>query len=103
MATAVDPVREKAPIVIPIAVPAKPVPIRRNYHWVRWAIAIGVVVVIAIAWEAWRTHVQNAITYQTVPLERGIVQASVTARFRVISKRSTPTSIPRSPRGNWSL
>jgi HlyD family secretion protein len=79
MATAVDPVREKAPIVIPIAVPAKPVPIRRNYHWVRWAIAIGVVVVIAIAWEAWRTHVQNAITYQTVPLERGIVQASVTA------------------------
>ena len=79
MATAVDPIREKAPIVIPIAVPDKPVPSQRNYHWARWAIAIGLVVAIAVAWEVWRTHAQNAVTYQTAPLERGTVQASVTA------------------------
>ena len=79
MATAVDPIREKAPIVIPIAVPAKPVPSRRNYHWARWALAIGLVVTIAVAWEVWRIHAQNAVTYQTAPLERGTVQASVTA------------------------
>ena len=41
--------------------------------------AIGLVVAIAIAWQLWRTHAQNAITYQTAPLERGTVQASVTA------------------------
>jgi HlyD family secretion protein len=27
----------------------------------------------------WRTHLQNAITYQTVPVERGSVQARITA------------------------
>jgi HlyD family secretion protein len=79
MATAVDPIRKETPIVIPIAVPAKPVPIRRDYHWARWALALGIVVAIGITWEAWRTHTQNAVTYQTTPLERGIVQASVTA------------------------
>lgn len=79
MATAVDPIRKEVPIALPIAVPAKPVPIRRNYHWARWALAIGMVVAIAIVWEVWRTHAQNAVTYQTAPLERGTVQASVTA------------------------
>jgi len=79
MTTAVDPIHMKAPIVLPIAVPDKPVPIKRNYHWMRWALAIGLVIGIAIAWQLWRTHVQNIVTYQTVPLERGAVQSSVTA------------------------
>lgn len=79
MATAVDPIREKEPIIIPIAVPAKPVLVRRNYHWTRWALAIGLVAAIVFAWEVWRTHAQNAVTFQTAPLERGTVQASVTA------------------------
>jgi HlyD family secretion protein len=79
MTTAVDPIHMKAPIVLPIAVSDKPVPIKRNYHWMRWALAIGLVIGIAIAWQLWRTHVQNIVTYQTVPLERGAVQSSVTA------------------------
>ncbi|MGD0941208.1 MAG: efflux RND transporter periplasmic adaptor subunit [Terracidiphilus sp.] len=79
MATAVDPIREKAPMVIPIAAPAKPALIRRNYHWARWALAIGMILALAIVYEVWRTHAQNAVTYQTAPLERGTVQASVTA------------------------
>jgi HlyD family secretion protein len=79
MATAVDPIRKEAPIVLPIAVPAKPVPIKRNFHWVRWALAIGLVVGIGIVWQLWRSHAQNAVTYQTAPLEQGTVQASVTA------------------------
>jgi HlyD family secretion protein len=42
-------------------------------------LAIGLVVAIAVAYEVWRTHAQNAVTYQTALLERGTVQASVTA------------------------
>ena len=79
MATAVDPIHKEAPIILPIAVPPKPVPIQRNFHWERWALAIGIVVAIAIVWQLWRAHEKNAVTYQTVPLERGTVQASVTA------------------------
>ena len=41
--------------------------------------AIGLVIVLAVLGELWRIHSQNAITYETVPLERGLVQASVTA------------------------
>ena len=48
-------------------------------HWIRWALAIGLVIALAVAGELWRMHSQNAITYETVPLERGLVQASVTA------------------------
>ncbi len=79
MATAVDPIRKEAPKVLPIAVPAKPAPIQRNFHWVRWALSIGLVVALGIVWHLWRTHVQNTVTYQTATLERGTVQASVTA------------------------
>jgi HlyD family secretion protein len=42
-------------------------------------LAIGLLVALGVIWELWRVHSQNAITYETVPLERGLVQASVTA------------------------
>jgi len=51
----------------------------RRYRWTKWALAIGLIVALAVAGELWRVHSQNAITYETVPLERGAVQASVTA------------------------
>ena len=79
MATAVDPVRAE-PIAFPV-VPTPPIPLRarRRYHWTKWALAIGLIIALAVAGELWRMHSQNAITYETVPLERGLVQASVTA------------------------
>ena len=79
MATVADPVRVE-PIAFPV-VPTPPIPLRthRRYSWTKWALAIGVVVLLAVAGELWRIHSQNAITYETVPLERGSVQASVTA------------------------
>ncbi|MFZ0708319.1 MAG: efflux RND transporter periplasmic adaptor subunit [Candidatus Korobacteraceae bacterium] len=79
MATVADPVRVE-PIVFPVA-PTPPIPLRthRRYPWTKWALAIGAVVLLAVAGELWRIHSQNAITYETVPLERGSVQASVTA------------------------
>jgi HlyD family secretion protein len=79
MATAVDPVRAE-PITFPLVSPP-PLPIRahRRYHWTRWALAIGLIVALAVVGQLWRMHSQNAITYETVSLERGLVQASVTA------------------------
>lgn len=38
-----------------------------------------VVALLALGSYAWRAHTQSAITYETVPVERGTVQASVTA------------------------
>src|SRR5450631_909013 len=84
MATAVDPVRAE-PITFPlvstpaVAIPAVAIKAQPRYHWTRWAWAIGLIVALAAAGELWRMHSQNAVTYETVPLERGLVQASVTA------------------------
>ena len=79
MATAADPVCAE-PITFPL-VSTPPVSIRahRQYHWTKWALAIGLIIVLAVIGELWRMHSQNAITYETVRLERGPVQASVTA------------------------
>jgi len=47
--------------------------------WAKWALAIGIVVVLGISVELWRMHTQNAVGYDTVAVERGLIQASVTA------------------------
>src|ERR1019366_4254631 len=83
MATAVDAVRAE-PITIPLVSPlvsTPPISIRahRRYPWTKWALAIGLIIALAVIGELWWMHSQNAITYETVPLERGPVQASVTA------------------------
>ena len=79
MATAIE---ERAPeLVPPPLMPVSPVPIkiRPNRHWVRWATVAGVAITLAVGVELWRVHSQNAIGFETVPVERGLVQASVTA------------------------
>src|ERR1017187_1917380 len=79
MATAVNPVRAE-PIAFPIvSPPPSPIRVHHRYNWTRWALAIGLIIALAVIGELWRMHSQNAITYETVPLERGLVQASVTA------------------------
>lgn len=50
---------------------------RRN--WTKWGVIAGVVVALAVGVELWRIHAANAIGYDTVPVERGPIQASVTA------------------------
>src|SRR5450756_973983 len=80
MATAVEEhvYPEVAP---PPLIPVLPVPIktRPRHHWARWTLVAGIVIALAVGVELWRMHSQNATTYETVPLERGLVQASVTA------------------------
>jgi HlyD family secretion protein len=79
MATAVDPVLRTLPVILPIPVPSSPGPTHPKHRWARWAILAGAVVAVAIAWQLWRTHTQNTITYDTASLQRGTVQSSVTA------------------------
>src|SRR6202171_3008448 len=47
--------------------------------WAKWALVIGIVAVLGISVELWRMHTQNAVGYDTVAVERGLIQASVTA------------------------
>ena len=62
-----------------VPTPAIPLRAHRRYHWTKWALAVGLIIALAVVGELWRIHSQNAITYESVPLQRGTVQASVTA------------------------
>jgi HlyD family secretion protein len=79
MATGLNPVD---PLSVPppptlIALPRKTGP--RRTKWLKWIIAAIVIAFLAVGGYAWRVHTQSAITYETVPVERGTIQASVTA------------------------
>ena len=52
-------------------------PLRRT--WLKWGIAASLALALAAAGAVWRAHLRNAITYDTVPVERGPIQAKVTA------------------------
>jgi HlyD family secretion protein len=58
-----------------------PIPIRQppRNNWTNWALAIGVVTTLGVGVELWRMHSQAAIHYDTVVVERGLIQAGVTA------------------------
>jgi HlyD family secretion protein len=79
MATVPNPV---GPLSVPqppnlIALPRTTGPHRTK--WLKWAIAAAAVGLLAVGAYLWRAHTQSAITYETVPIERGSIQASVTA------------------------
>jgi HlyD family secretion protein len=52
---------------------------RSRNKWAKWALVIVIVAVLGISVELWRIHAQNKIGYDTVAVERGLIQASVTA------------------------
>jgi len=74
---------EKSQVELAIPPPdsAPPPRIGKRFQnkWAKWALAIGVVAVVGTGVELWRMHTQNAIGYDTVAVERGLIQASVTA------------------------
>jgi HlyD family secretion protein len=74
--------RESVPMVVPpppAFVPAPPAKGFFQNKWAKWGLVIAAVLVIGVGVELWRNHAQNAISYETLPVERGPVQASVTA------------------------
>jgi HlyD family secretion protein len=54
-------------------------PKRFRSKWLKWGAAIGLALALIAAGLLWRAHLQNAITYETVPIERGPIQARITA------------------------
>ena len=60
-------------VVPPPLTQVLPVPVktRPEHHWARWALVAGIVIALAVGVELWRMHSQNAIGYETVPVERG--------------------------------
>jgi HlyD family secretion protein len=60
--------------VIPSTIGAHP-----RKKWAKWAVAAGLALVVGVGVEVWRTHAQNAISYDTVAVDRGLIQANVTA------------------------
>ena len=79
MATAPNPV--SPPSILPppklVAVPRPTGP--RRPKWLKWALLAGVALLLAAGAYEWRAYTQSAIAYETVPVERGPIQASVTA------------------------
>ena len=47
--------------------------------WLRWGAAAALALALTLAGAFWRGHLQNAITYETVPVEHGSIQARITA------------------------
>ena len=79
MVTVANPVYAEP--VTPAPGSASPVPIRLRprHNYKKWALLTGAVIALAVGVGLWRAHSQNAIGYATVPVERGLIQASVTA------------------------
>jgi HlyD family secretion protein len=86
MATAVDQIdlaaAEKPPVDLVVPPDSTPPPQtgrRFRKKWAKWALVIGFVAAVGIGVELWRMHTQNAVGYDTVTVEQGSIQASVTA------------------------
>jgi HlyD family secretion protein len=87
MATAVDQAgfaaAEKSQVeLVAAAADSAPPPqtVKRSRNkWAKWVLVIGFIVVLGVSVQLWRMHTQNAVGYDTVAVERGLIQASVTA------------------------
>ena len=87
MAIALDDVEIAVPEKLPAELTARPpesapppqIVKRTRPKWAKWALLIGVVAALGIGVQSWRVHAQNAIGYETVAVDRGTIQASVTA------------------------
>lgn len=57
---------------------APTVPAKR-FHTPKWAWAIILAVMAFAGWQAWQSYANAKVTFETLPIERGSVQASITA------------------------
>jgi HlyD family secretion protein len=50
-----------------------------KFHVARWVWAVVFAVLVFAGWKAWQSYSQARIHFETVPVERGAIQASITA------------------------
>jgi len=87
MAIALDEVEIAVPETLPAELTARPpdsappqqIVKHSRPKWAKWVLVIGIVAALGIGVQLWRMHPQNAIGYETVAVDRGTIQASVTA------------------------
>ncbi len=60
-------------------VPAGKKPATRKFRMPKWIWLIVLAVVAFAGWRAWQSYSQNKVTFETMPLERGPIQAGITA------------------------
>lgn len=63
----------------PTLVPLPPAEKGARPKWFKWLLLGLLALVLVSGGIVWRAHVQNAISYEVVPIERGNIQATVTA------------------------
>lgn len=79
MSTKTLPIQEEPLPTRPSLIPLPRGPKSSRVKWSKWMLAAGLAALSAAGALLWRAHLQNAITYQTVAVERGAVQARITA------------------------
>lgn len=74
-------VKEPTKIVALPSPPSAPAPLAPSgiRRFRKWAWVIIVAVLLFAGWRAWQSYAQAKVTFETVALERGTVQASITA------------------------
>lgn len=78
------------PVPLRPAIVAEPKPVKTfGSNWLRWGAIAALVLSPAAAGLLWRVHLQNAISYETVPVERGPIQAKVIATGNLNAKLQT--------------
>jgi multidrug efflux pump subunit AcrA (membrane-fusion protein) len=87
-----EPVPIKPDLVALPHTPKKP-----RVMWIKWMSAVGLAVFIAAGTLLWRATVQKAIKYRTVPVERGSIQARVTATGPLNAVVDVLVSRPETP------
>jgi HlyD family secretion protein len=59
-------------------IPAPPAKTFFHNKWAKWGVVVGLVILVVMIVEIWRTHTADEINYQTVPVEQGSIQTTVT-------------------------
>jgi HlyD family secretion protein len=67
------------PIVLPAPASVTPIPQRKKRRFPKWIWGIILAVLLFAGWRVWQSYAQAQITYETVALDRGTIQASITA------------------------
>lgn len=79
MSTMTEQIRAEPVPVEQSLIPLPPAAKKPRVKWIKWTLAAGLAVLAAASALVWRAHQQNAITYETIPVERGSIQARITA------------------------